>query len=98
MSENLTAVPSLWILIEPFFFPNNLDGFESFIKTVDKFKSSRHIVGLESTGQYGDIFISSLIKHNYGAALTNPLINDAKRKSKISKAKNDKKDTKLTVK
>ncbi|WP_419723690.1 IS110 family transposase [Thomasclavelia ramosa] len=56
------------------------------------------MVGLESTGQYGDIFISSLIKHNYGAALTNPLINDAKRKSKISKAKNDKKDTKLTVK
>lgn len=29
------------ILIEPFFYPNNLDGFDSFIKAVQKFKSPR---------------------------------------------------------
>lgn len=49
------------VLIEPFFFTNNLDGFDSFIKAE--------------------------------VALINPLTTDAKRKSKIRKTKNDKKDT-----
>lgn len=81
------------ILIEPFFFPNNLDGFDSFIKAVKKFKSPRHIVGLEATGHYGDNLISFLVKHDYEVALINPLTTDTKRKSKIRKTKNDKKDT-----
>ena len=46
------------VLIEPFFFTNNLVGFESFIKAVKKYKSPRHIVGLEATGHYGDNLIS----------------------------------------
>ena len=49
------------VLIEPFFFTNNLEGFESFIKAVKKYKSPRHIVGLEATGHYGDNLISFLI-------------------------------------
>jgi len=81
------------VLIEPFFFPNNLDGFDSFIKTVKKFKSPRHIVGLEATGHYGDNLISFLIKHDFEVGLINPLTTDAKRKGKIRKTKNDKKDT-----
>ena len=81
------------VLIEPFFFPNNHDGFDFFIKAIKKFKSPRHIVGLEATGHYGDNLINFLIKHNYEVALINPLTTDAKRKSKIRKTKNDKKDT-----
>ena len=81
------------VLIEPFFFTNNLEGFESFIKAVKKYKSPRHIVGLEATGHYGDNLISFLIKRDYEVALINPLTTDAKRKSKIRKTKNDKKDT-----
>ena len=81
------------VLIEPFFFPNNLEGFQSFIKTVKKYKSPKHIVGLEATGHYGDNLVSFLVSHDYEVALINPLTTDAKRKSKIRKTKNDKKDT-----
>lgn len=81
------------VLIEPFFFPNNLDGFDSFIEVIREFKSPRHIVGLEATGHYSDNLINFLIKHDYEVALINLLTTDAKRKSKILKTKNDKKDT-----
>lgn len=86
------------ILVEPFFFTNNQDGFDSFIEIIKEFKSPRHIVGLEATGHYGDNLISFLIKHDYEVALINPLTTDAKRKTKIRKTKirktkNDKKYT-----
>lgn len=81
------------VLIDPFFFTNNQDGFDSFIKAVKKFKSPRHIVGLEATGHYGDNLINFLITHDFEVALINPLTTDAKRKSKIRKTMNDKKDT-----
>lgn len=81
------------VIIEPFFFPNNLDDFESFIKTVKKLKSSRHIVDLRTTGHYGDNLTIFLVKHDFEVGLINPLTTDAKRKSKIRKTKNDKKDT-----
>ena len=81
------------VLIEPFFFTNNLEGFESFIKAVKKYKSHRHIVGLEATGHYGDNLISFLIKRDYEVALINRLTTGAKRKSEIRNPKNDKKDT-----
>ena len=58
------------VLIKPFFFTNNQDGFNS-----------------------GDNLINFLITHGFEVALINPLTTDAKRKSKIRKTKNDKKDT-----
>ena len=41
----------------------------------------------------GDNLINFLITHGFEVALINPLTTDAKRKSKIRKTKNDKKDT-----
>lgn len=81
------------VMVEPFFFANNHGGFKSFLQNTKRFISSRHISGLEATGHYGDNLVSFLTDHNYEVGMINPLTTDAKRKAKIRKTKNDKKDT-----
>lgn len=81
------------VFVKPFFFSNNHDGFASFLKNTEQFKSQRHIAGLEATGHYGDNLVNFLISNDYEVGLINPLTTDAKRRSKIRKTKNDKRDT-----
>lgn len=81
------------VLVKPFFFTNDHAGFDLFLNNTSQFKSSRHIVGLEATGHYGDNLVNFLISNDYEVGLINPLTTDAKRRGKIRKTKNDKKDT-----
>lgn len=84
------------VLVEPFFFENNKHGFDSLLHVIRKFRSSRHISGLESTGHYGDNLLRFLLENRFEVGLINPISTDAKRREKIRKAKNDKKDS-LTI-
>lgn len=81
------------VFMKPFFFANNHEGFNLFLQNTKPFTSPRHIVGLEATGHYGDNLIKFLIENDFQVGLINPLTTDAKRKGKIRKTKNDKKDT-----
>ncbi len=84
------------VLVNPFFFQNNSEGFDLLLQTIKPFRSSRHISGLESTGHYGDNLLRFLLDNRFEVGLINPISTDAKRKEKIRKTKNDKKDT-LTI-
>lgn len=84
------------VLVEPFFFDNNHDGFDLLYHTINQFRSYRHMSGLESTGHYGDNLLRFLLDKGFEVGLINPISTDAKRKEKIRKTKNDKKDS-LTI-
>ena len=79
------------LLVEPFFFKNNLEGFNVLFGSIKPYKSS--LVGLEDTGHYGDNLILHLLENKYNVGLINPLTTEHKRKSKLKSAKNDKKDS-----
>lgn len=81
------------VLVKPFFFKNNKQGFQDFLDKTKPYISHRHITGLEATGHYGDNFIAFLLDNNYQIGIINPISTDAQRKLKIRKTKNDKKDT-----
>lgn len=86
------------VIVEPFFFKNNSDGFQLFLSNTKSFSNHYHIAGLEATGHYGDNFILFLLDHNFKVGIINPISTDAQRKLKIRKTKNDKKDTFLIFK
>lgn len=81
------------ILVKPFFFKNNKQGFQLFFNKTKPYILHRHIAGLEATGHYGDNFIAFLLDNNFHVGIINPLSTDAQRKLKIRKTKNDRKDT-----
>lgn len=84
------------VLVEPFFFDNNSDGFDFLLHIIKPFRSFRHMSGLESTGHYGDNLLRFLLDNDFQVGLINPISTDAMRKQKIRKNKNDKKDS-LTI-
>ena len=49
------------ILIEPFKFTNDNDGFQLLISKIESFDKDSLIIGLESTAHYGD----NLVAGNY---------------------------------
>lgn len=77
------------VIIDPFFFENNIDGFSSLFKIIQPYQSKTHLSGLESTGHYGDNLARFLLNHNFNVGLINPLTTDAFRKHKLRKTKND---------
>lgn len=77
------------VIIDPFFFENNIDGFSSLLKIIQPYQSKSHLSGLESTGHYGDNLARFLLDHNFKVGLINPLTTDAFRKHKLRKTKND---------
>ena len=81
------------LIIEPFTFKNNKEGFNKLASTIDPFKD--YIVGFEDTGHYGDNLLFFLLNNNFKVGLINPITIKMKRKSKLKTAKNDKLDTML---
>ena len=49
------------ILIEPFKFTNNTDGFHLPASKLDSFDKAGNIIGLESTAHYGDNLVRYLV-------------------------------------
>ena len=86
------------VLVKPFKFSNEKTGFESFINTFKKFNLTDCLIGLESTGIYGDNLTCFLFNKGFKIGRINPIQTDSLRSSNIRKTKNDKIDTFLICK
>lgn len=53
------------VLIEPFKFTNDYDGFYLLLSKLDPLDPDSIIIGLESTAHYGDNLVRFLITRNY---------------------------------
>ena len=85
------------VLVEPFKFSNDEEGFQKFIKTFSNYDISNCLVGLESTGIYGDNLTAFLFDKGFKIGRINPIQTDSLRSSNIRKTKNDKIDTFLII-
>lgn len=81
------------VLVKPFKFSNDKQGFELFINSFKNFELSECLIGLESTGIYGDNLTSFLFSKGFKIGRINPIQTDSLRASNIRKTKNDKIDT-----
>ena len=86
------------ILLEPFSFQNNNEGFQKFISKLSNFDKQKMLIGLESTAHYGENIISYLFSLDYKIGVINPIQISNLRKSNIRKTKNDKVDTFIIIK
>lgn len=86
------------ILLEPFSFQNNNEGFQKFLSKLSSFDKQKMLIGLESTAHYGENIISYLFNLDYKIGIINPIQTSNLRKSNIRKTKNDKVDTFIIIK
>ncbi len=86
------------VLVNPFPFENSREGFNLFLSKIKNFQVDDCLIGLESTGHYGDNLICFLFPKGFKIGLINPIQTDSLRSSNIRKTKNDKIDTFLISK
>ena len=87
------------VLIEPFQFTNDADGFRTLSSNLESLPSDdKVIIGLESTAHYGDNLIRYLVSSGYDVCLINPIKTAALSKNNIRKTKTDKVDTFIIAK
>ena len=84
------------LLVDPFFFNNNKEGFLKLFSSIKPFKDC--IVGLEDTGHYGDNLLFFLLNEKFNVGLINPITTQNKRRSKLKTSKNDVMDSVLISK
>ncbi len=60
------------ILIEPFKFTNDSDGFQRLVSQIESFDPDNFIIGLESTAHYGDNLVRSLVAEGFRVCVINP--------------------------
>lgn len=87
------------VIVEAFLVKNSINGFNFFM---DKLKEnnieiSDCLVGMESTGHYGENLIQFLHNKGFNIGIINPIQTDALRNSNIRKTKTDKIDTYLII-
>ena len=81
------------ILIEPFKFTNEYDGFYLLLSSLAPLDQNSIIIGLESTVHYGDNLVRFLISRGFKVCVLNPIQTSSLRKNNIRKTKTDKVDT-----
>ena len=82
------------ILIEPFKFTNDADGFQLLLSKLESFDKNSIIIGLESTAHYGDNLVRYLVAENYQVCVLEPHQDFCQmRKNNVRKTKTDKVDT-----
>jgi len=86
------------VLIEPFKFTNDLDGFNLLISRLDSLEKDSSIIGLESTAHYGDNLVRFLVANHFNVCVLNPIKTSAIRKNNVRKTKTDKVDTYIIAK
>ena len=67
------------ILIEPFKFTNDYDGFYLLLSKLAPLDQNSIIIGLESTAHYGDNLVRFLIIKDFKVCVLNPLSTSAMR-------------------
>jgi len=85
------------VLIEPFAFQNDHEGFKLLKSKLDTLKGNI-LIGLESTAHYAENVIFFLHSQHYNLAVINPVQTAAMRKTGIRKTKTDKVDSLLICK
>lgn len=86
------------ILLEPFAFQNNHDGFQLLKTNLETLNKNDLIIGLESTAHYAENVIFFLHSLGYRLAVIDPVQTAAVRKTGIRKTKTDKIDSLLICK
>ena len=86
------------ILIEPFKFTNDGDGFQLLVSKLESLESDDIIIGLESTAHYGDNLVRYLVASSFKVCVLNPIATSSMRKNNIRKTKTDKVDTYIIAK
>lgn len=86
------------VLVEPFEFSNDYDGFQKLISILNSFEKNSLIIGLESTAHYGDNLVTYLFSNDFKVCVINPIQTAGLRKNNIRKTKTDKVDTYLIAK
>ena len=81
------------IIIEPFKFTNDADGFQLLVSKLESFDKNSLIIGLESTAHYGDNLVRFLISKDFKVCVLNPIQTSSMRKNNLRKTKTDKVDT-----
>ena len=81
------------ILIEPFKFTNDYDGFYLLLSKLAPLDQNSIIIGLESTVHYGDNLVRFLIGKDFKVCVLNPIQTSSMRKNNVRKTKTDKVDT-----
>ena len=86
------------VLIEPFEFLNDNDGFYMLLSKLSSFEKDSIIIGLESTAHYGNNLVYFLVTKGFNVCVINPIQTAALRKNNIRKTKTDKVDALLVAK
>jgi len=86
------------VLIPPFGFTNNSEGFKLFLSKLKPFDKEDLLIGLESTAHYGENLLCYLFDLGFRIAVINPIQTASLRKTNIRKTKTDKVDTLLIIK
>lgn len=81
------------LIFSNFKFQNNFIGFSSLLEKISKFPVTEIIIGLESTGHYGENFINFFFQKGFKIAVINPLQTSHLRKANIRDSKNDRLDS-----
>ena len=81
------------VLIEPFEFSNDTDGFRLLLSRIRSLESDNIICGLESTAHYGNNLVRYLVDNSFNVCVINPIRTSSLRKNNIRKTKTDKVDT-----
>ena len=81
------------ILIEPFKFTKDYDGFYLLLSKLAPLDQNSIIIGLESTAHYGDNLVRFLINKGFKVCVLNPIQTSSMRKNNVRKTKTDKVDT-----
>lgn len=85
------------IMIEPFKFTNDADGFQLLVSKLESFDKNSLIIGLESTAYYGDNLVRYLVAEFYQVC-AEPFKASKMRKNNIRKTKTYKVETYVIAK
>lgn len=86
------------ILVSPFSFTNDLNGFQKLLKQLNSFPIDEIYIGMESTAHYAENLTSFLFTRGFQVCIINPIQTSSLRKSNIRKTKTDSVDTYLIIK
>lgn len=86
------------ILVSPFSFTNDLNGFQKLLKQLNSFPIDEMYIGMESTAHYAENLTSFLFNRGFQVCIINPIQTSSLRKSNIRKTKTDSVDTYLIIK
>ena len=81
------------VLIEPFKFTNDYDGFYLLLSKLESLDLNSITIGTEWAARYRDNLVRFLISKDYKVCVLNPLKTSAMRKNNVHKANTDKVNT-----